>query len=387
MAVALGEVFGYHFLQSIPGPVYFREQYLVNIALVGHPLSGKSTLFSALTSMPAEADYAQKSRVGTVSVEDERIDWLAQLYKPRKIAHAGLDFTDLAGLSFATPADQDQSMGLIANIRQADMIVLVLRAFKNPAVPAYRDRIDAAADFDELRMEFILCDLEQVTNRVEKLKVQITKPTPDRERHKKELELMQNGVEALEAEKPISRIIRSPDDAKTVRSFGFLTEKPLAVVVNVSEGQKSGSGSLHGIPEDIPQLEICAALEQELAQLAEEERAEFMAEMGVQSLAAGRLVHCCYEKLGLVSFLTYGPDECRAWTVPAQTSAVEAAGKIHSDIQRGFIRAEVVAFEDFKASGTFKQAKADGKVRLESNQYTVQDEDVITFRFNVYRPI
>ena len=357
----------------------------MNIALVGHPLSGKSTLFSALTGITAEAvaDYGQKSRVGTVKVEDERIEWLAALYKPRKIAHAGLDFTDLGGLSFATPAEQDQSMRLIANIRQADMIVLVLRAFENSAVPAYRDRINAAADFEELRTEFILCDLEQVSNRVEKLKAQITKPTPDRERHKKELELMANGVEALEAEEPISRIIRTPDDAKMVRSFGFLTEKPLAVVVNVSEGQESGSGSLQQIAEDIPQLELCAALEQELSQLDEQERGEFMAEMGVASLAAGRLVRCCYERLGLVSFLTYGPDECRAWTVPAQTPAVEAAGKIHSDIQRGFIRAEVVAFEDFKAAGTFKQAKADGKVRLESKQYAVQDGDVITFRFNV----
>ena len=199
----------------------------MNIALVGHPLSGKSTLFSALTSMPIEgADYSQKSRVGAVKVEDERIDWLAELYKTRKIAHAGLDFTDLAGLSFATPTEQDQSMGLISNIRKADMIVLVLRAFENPTVPAYRDRIDALADFEELRTEFILCDLEQVTNRVEKLKIQVTKPTPDRERLKKELELMEKGVEALESEEPISRIIRSPDEAKMVSSFGFLTEKP-----------------------------------------------------------------------------------------------------------------------------------------------------------------
>ena len=274
-------------------------------------------------------------------------------------------------------------MGLISNIRKADMIVLVLRAFENPTVPAYRDRIDALADFEELRTEFILCDLEQVTNRVEKLKVQVTKPTPERERHKKELELMEKGVEALEAEEPISRIIRSPDDAKMVSSFGFLTEKPLAVVVNVSEGQESGSAGLQGIPADVPQLQLSATLEQEMSQLDEQERGEFMAEMGLEILAAGRLVRCCYERLGLVSFLTYGEDECRAWTVPAQTPAVEAAGKIHSDIQRGFIRAEVVAFEDFKAAGTFKQAKADGKVRLESKQYPVQDGDVITFRFNV----
>ena len=356
----------------------------MNIALVGHPLSGKSTLFSALTSMPAEiADYSQKSRVGAVKVDDQRVDWLAELYKSRKIAHAGLDFTDLAGLSFATPTEQDQSMGLIANIRQADMIVLVLRAFENPAVPAYRDRIDALADFEELRTEFILCDLEQVTNRVEKLKVQITKPTPDRERHKKELELMENGVQALESEEPISKIIRTPDDAKMISSFGFLTEKPLAVVLNVSEGQESGSASLTGIPADVPQLALCAKLEQEMSQLDEQERAEFMAEMQLESLAAPRLVSCCYDRLGLVSFLTYGEDECRAWTVSANTSAVEAAGKIHSDIQRGFIRAEVVAFEDFKAAGSFKQAKANGKVRLEPKQYPIQDGDVITFRFNV----
>lgn len=356
----------------------------MNIALVGHPLSGKSTLFSALTSMSIEAaDYSQKSRVGAVKVDDQRVDWLAQLYKSRKIAHAGLDFTDLAGLSFATPAEQDQSLALISNIRKADMIVLVLRAFENPAVPSYRDRIDALADFEELRTEFILCDLEQVTNRVEKLKLQVTKPTPDRERHKRELGLMEKGVQALEAEEPISRIISSPEDAKMVSSFGFLTEKPLAVVLNISEGQDSGAATLQTIPADVPQLALSAKLEQEMSQLDEQERAEFMAEMRLESLAAPRLVSCCYDRLGLVSFLTYGQDECRAWTIPAGTPAVEAAGKIHSDIQRGFIRAEVVAFEDFKAAGSFKQAKANGKVRLEPKQYPVQDGDVITFRFNV----
>ncbi len=318
-----------------------------------------------------------------VRVPDERLDWLGELTKAKKIIHAGLEFTDLPGLSFARAGDQQQSLKLIGAIRQADMLVLVLRGFENPTVSAYRERIDPGADFAELSSEFLFCDLEQVSKRIEKLKVQISKPTPEREHQKQELALLEQGQQSLEAERPMSEIIHTPEQAKMVSSFGFLTEKPVAVVVNVSEGQKSGSGSLQGIAEDIPQLELCAALEQELRQLGAEERGEFMAEMGVESLAAERVVSCCYERLGLVSFLTYTHDECRAWTVPAETAAVEAAGKIHSDIQRGFIRAEVVAFEDLKAAGSFKQAKADGKVRLESKHYAVQDGDVITFRFNV----
>ena len=354
----------------------------MNVALVGHPLSGKTTLFSALTGIASTAEFGKTARIGTVKVPDARVEWLAEIYKPKKITHAGLDFTDLSGLSFASAAEQAQSVKLIAGIRQADMIVLVLRAFDNPAVSAYRDRVNAAADFNELRSEFILCDLEQISNRIEKLKVQISKPTPDRDRYKKELELMEKGLQTLEAEQPLSQIINTPDDAKMVSSFGFLTEKPLAVDVNVSEKQRQNPPIIE-TPADITQLAICASLEQELSQLSEQERGEFMSEMGIETQAAGRLVSCCYKTLGLVSFLTYGPDECRAWSIPANNPAVEAAAEIHSDIARGFIRAEVVAFEDLKAAGDFKQAKAANKVRLEPKQYPVQDGDVITFRFNV----
>ena len=354
----------------------------MNIALVGHPLSGKTTLFSALTGIDSTAEYGKTASLGTVKVPDERVDWLVQLYNPKKTTYAGLDFTDLPGLSFASAAEQEQSVRLIAEIRQADMIVLVLRAFDNPVVPAYRDRIDPAADFTELRSEFILCDLEQVSNRIEKLKVQITKPTPQREQHKKELQLMEKAFDALENEQPISSIIHTPDEAKMIRSFGFLTEKPLAVVLNISEQQCQAPPTIE-TPSGVVQLPLCAGLEQELSQLSETERGEFMSEMGIATTAAPRLIECCYKTLGLISFLTYGPDECRAWTILADTPAAEAAGKIHSDIQRGFIRAEVVAFEDLKAAGDFKQAKAANKVRLESKQYPVQDGDVITFRFNV----
>ena len=356
----------------------------MNVALVGHPLSGKSTLFSALTGVPLghTTAYSDKGRLGAVKVPDARLDWLGELTKAKKITHASLEFTDLAGLSFLTAADQQQSLRLIATIRQADMLVLILRTFDNPAVPAYRDRIDPAADFAELHSEFIFADLEQVSNRIEKLQKQIAKPTPDREHHKQELALLERGRATLEAERPLAEIIHTPDEAKLVSSFGFLTEKPLAVVVNVSENQRQNPPAISA-DTSIPQLAFCAELEYELVQLSQPERGEFMAEMAVESLATERLIHCCCERLGLISFLTYTHDECRAWSIPANTPAIAAAGEIHSDIARGFIRAEVVAFEDLKAAGDFKQAKAAGKVRLESKQYLVQDGDVITFRFNV----
>lgn len=356
----------------------------MNIALVGHPLSGKSTLFSALTGegYAHASGYSEKGRLGAVKVPDDRLDWLGESTRAKKIMHASLELTDLPGLSFLTSGGQHKSLKLMANIRQADMLLLVLRAFDNPAVPAYRDRIDPAADLAELRNEFIFADLEQVSNRIEKLQKQIIKPTPEREHHKQELALLKKGREVLEAERGLTEIIHTPEEAKLVSSFGFLTEKPLAVMVNVSENQRQNPPVVSSGAE-IRQLALCASLEYELVQLGEEERGEFMAEMGVESLASESLIHCCYEALGLISFLSYTHDECRAWSVPANTEAVEAAGKIHSDIARGFIRAEVVAFEDLKAAGDFKQAKAAGKVRLESKHYPVQDGDVITFRFNV----
>jgi ribosome-binding ATPase YchF (GTP1/OBG family) len=193
---------------------------------------------------------------------------------------------------------------------------------------------------------------------------------------------MERALKALEDEQAISSIIHSPDEAKMLRSFGFLTEKPWAVVVNVSESEQQERPSVE-IPADIARLQLCLSMEQELRQLPEEDRGQFMSELGIETLAADRLIACCYKTLGLVSFLTYGPEDCRAWTIPVDMPAIEAAGKIHSDIQRGFIRAEVVAFEDLKAAGDLRQAKAANKVRLESKQYPVQDGDVITFRFNV----
>lgn len=358
----------------------------MRVALIGPPQSGKSTLFAAVAEAGGsrvDLSRPDQPHLAVVKVPDERLEWLTAQFKPKKHTLAELEFLDLPGLDLRDEAGRTRSRAHWAAMRQSDMLVYVLRAFASDAVAPYRDRVDAQADAEELLAEMLFADLDQVTSRVAKLEAAVKKPAPpaQREEQQRELELMKRLAAALEKGEPISQAAHGEAQLKQLRSFAFLSQKPMLVVLNRSEGQAHDPA-----PEKVaglPCLALSAKIEEEIAQLSPEERAEFLADLGVTAPARDRLLRACYQALGLVSFFTVGEDECRAWTVPAGTDAVTAAGEIHTDLARGFIRAETVSFEDYRAAGDMKGAKAHGKVRLEGKNYIVRDGDILNIRFAV----
>jgi ribosome-binding ATPase len=354
----------------------------LKVALLGLMQSGKSSILSAISGkvMPQIGSTAIEEAM--VPVPDERIDWLTELYKPKKTTLATIDSLDLPGLSFTDEHGRAAARRLINQIRNVDMLVLVVRAFDNQSVPPYRNSVDPVRDVSELKTELLLADLELVTTRIERLEKEINKPTKTQARDKVELGLQKKLQEAIESERPISTAVETEAEKEMIKSLAFLTQKPMAVVVNVSEGDL-GKQFKFDIDSSIPVITLCATLEKELSLLDLASRKEFMADLGISEPAAKKFVTNCYSALGLISFLTSGPDEVRAWPIKQGTTALDAAGKIHSDIKRGFIRAETIAFEDLKSLGDEKAVKAAGKMRLEGKTYVVKDGDIINFRFNV----
>jgi len=356
----------------------------MRVALVGPPFSGKSTVFAAVAEAGGSEVHLERpdtEHLAVVKVPDERLDWLFEHYRPGKRVHAEMEFLDVPGLDLTTEASRQRSRSHWPAVRQSDAIGFVLRAFADDAVPAYRDRVDPAGDLAELTDELLFSDLEQATARIEKLTAALTRPTPDRDEHARELELMERLRAALEAEKPLTEAVAGEAEEKAVRAFAFLTLKPSVVVVNCDEDAAAGGGpaAMGGRPV----VRLSAKIEEEIAALPAEERGPFMEAMGIETPAAEKLIRSCYDALDLVTFFTHGEKEARAWSVPAGTDAVTAAGEVHTDMARGFIRAEVVAFEDLRAAGSDKAARAAGKFRLEGKSYVVRDGDVIHFRFNV----
>jgi len=320
--------------------------------------------------------------LAVVKVPDERLDFLAAMYNPKKYTPAEIEFVDLPGFDLSDEAGRKRAKDHWPAMRNADMLVLVLRSFENPSVAAYRDRIDAKKDLDELLGEFLFADLEQVSNRIDKLEAALKKPSPKRDEQARELELMTRLKDALENEKPIAQAVQNDAEAKLLKSFAFLTEKPALVVLNCGEGDLAAATATTQLGA-LPAMGLSARIEEEIAQLPAEDRGAFLADLGIASSARDRLIRACYRQMKLVSFLTAGEDEVRAWTIVAGTDAVTAAGEIHSDIARGFIRAETVSFSDLKTHGDMKAVKAAGKARLEGKTYIVQDGDIINFRFAV----
>jgi len=356
----------------------------LKVALVGLTQSGKSTLFAAISGKPISPSGSTAIEQGTVSVPDERLDWLAEYYKPKKVTRASIDCLDVAGFNFADEHGRAAARRLINQIRTVDALVLVVRAFEEPAVPGYRNRVEPLSDLEELKTELLLADLELVAARIERLEKQVTKPTKTRAQDKAELALHRKLQQAIELEKPISSAVETEQEIEMIKSFGFLTLKPMAVAVNVGEAQLGEEIDFGDKLEPaVPVVSICAKLEYELAQLDPQSRQEFMADLGIVDSAVSKFVKSCYSALGLISFFTTVSGELRAWPIKRGTTALDAAGKIHSDIKRGFIRAETFAFEDLKEFGSEKELKSAGKIRLEGKDYIVQDGDVIHFRFNV----
>jgi len=356
----------------------------LKVALLGLLQSGKSTVFSSLSGKAIPPIGSTSIEEAIVQVPDERLDWLTEHYKPKKTTYATIDCLDLPGFNFTDEHGRAAARRLINQIRTVDMLVLVVRAFENPAVPPYHNSVNPTRDLADLQTELLLADLELVSTRVERLEKQVHKPGKTQAHDTAELALQKKLQETIEAEKPISSSIQTEAERETIKSLGFLTLKPIAVAVNVGEEQLDKRFDFTDVIDStVPVIIICAKLEYELAQLDAGSRKEFMADLGLAESATAKFVKSCYSASGLISFLTVVSDELRAWPIKQGTTALEAAGKVHSDIKRGFIRAETFSFEDLEELGSEKALRAAGKIRLEGKDYIVQDGDIINFRFNV----
>lgn len=348
----------------------------MKVAIIGLPQSGKSTVFAAVTGLAVDPYAPPQPHQGVVRVPDSRLDYLTQLYKPKKVTLATIEFTDIPGCSLSDAHGRDAWKQLLPTIRQAEALVAVVRDFKNDAVPAHRDRIDAQADFDELWSELIFSDLDAVTTRLERLEKALKKPTGSQDAQKHEMTLLERCKTALESDAPLSSVLHSDSDRAVVSSFSFLTQKPIVCVRNVSDDAVATTAPLEA-RHVAGSIVLSASIEAEIAALDPADRAAFLADLGLEAPAKDRLIRTCYQAMGLISFLTMGEDEVRAWTITKGSAAVEAAGKIHSDLARGFVRAETVAYDDLVAHKDLKGAKAAGKVRKEGKTYVVADGDIL----------
>ncbi len=353
----------------------------MKIGLCGFPASGKSTVFNALSAQgvptgiptPPQGDR----HVAAVPVPDLRLVKLRDIYQPKKFTLSQVEFTDFPGI----PLEETKGKGeLMADVRAMDALVLVLRGFESDLVA---EEIDPVGELASLKAEFLLADMAMIEKRIERLEASTKKPTKTQDRDKKELAVLLRCQAQVESEQSLSEMKLDSTEEEMTRGFRFLTQKPLVAVLNI-EDDAARPDLVAKIGAEVAVVELMnAKIEEEISQLDEEERTAFLADFGIEEPARGRILRAIYEASGLHSFFTVGEDEVRAWAIHQQDHAVTAASKIHSDIARGFIRAEVVGYEDFMTAGDMKTVKANGQARLEGKEYTVRDGDIINFRFSV----
>lgn len=359
----------------------------MKLGLVGLPAAGKTTLFNLLTGADEATGFGSgraEAKVGMAMVPDKRVDYLTAMYKPRKTAHAQIECTDLPGL--ATGGSREGSNQFLSAIRNVDALLQVVRSFERGGVPHVLGPVDPIRDLELLHMELLLSDLGVVEKRIERLR---TGKKLSKE-NQIELQALKRILPILEAEGRVALLEFSEEEREQLRGFSFLTERPVLVCVNLDDGQFRSLAyenkekllayaDAHGMPV----LPICAELELEISRLEPEDRGPFLADLNVSESGIDRLAKAAYGLLGLISFFTVGEDEVKAWTIESATNARRAAGKIHSDIERGFIRAEVVKYRDLENLGSMAKVKDKGLFRLEGKEYLVADGDIINFRFNV----
>ncbi len=368
----------------------------MKVGIIGLPGSGKTTVFNAITGANAEVHAfsgaaGAEPNLGIVPVPDERQNWLSALYKPKKTTFATVEIVDVAGMVPGQSKKDGFSPQLIQHLRQVDALVHVVRSFTDPAIPHPDGSVDPLRDAEIMELELILADLSVVEKRLEKLDQEIQrKKGPELTTAEAEKEILARVKELLTNETPLRQVTLSEEELKIVRGYTFLSQKPLLLVANIDEGEigKTDSATLTRLSpfataKGAPLLAFCAKTEMEIAQLDESERVDFLSALGIEESGRDRLVKAAYQLLNVIPFFTVGEDEVKAWTITAGTPAQEAARKIHSDIARGFIRAEVAAFDALKECGSWHNAKEKGLVRLEGKEYVVANGDCINFRFAV----
>ncbi len=365
----------------------------MEIGLVGLPQSGKTTIFNALTqgTAPLRSSLGTKgeAHIGVSKVPDPRLLHLESLFHPQRLVPAEVKYVDIGLLPMSGGGGKGIGEAFLTLIRPVTAIVLVIRLFSAPHVAHPYGNLDPWRDFLEVTGDFLISDLQTVEGRIERLKKSFQKGS--RDARQEEIALLERCLSCLEQEQPLRILEFTPFEEKLLRGFQFLTAKPLLIVLNMDEKQilteeREKALRLFAPCTTTPRtavIPLCGALEMEIAQLDEADSAAFLQDIGEEESARSRLIRSSYQLLGLISFFTGNPEEVRAWTIPQGTSAVKAAGTIHSDMERGFIKAEVISYDALVKAGSLAEARKQGLLRLEGRDYLVQDGDFITFRFHV----